>query len=152
MSEGIQVTRIPAQLALAVSKHVTMHGIAAGMGEGFDTLMRHAAATGAQLAGPAFTLYPEMPAEEFTFLVCIPVAPGAVAGEGVDLHELPATEAATLLYRGPYDEMEPSWKRLMAWVDQSGRHPGGPPREVYLNEPGAVAPEELLTELVVPLA
>ncbi len=152
MSDDIQIKQIPAQLALVVSTRVKMTEIAQGMGEAFDVLMRHAAATGAQFAGPPFVLYPEMPAEEFTFLVCMPVTPGAVAGEGVDVMELPAAEAAMLLYRGPYDAMEPSWRRLMEWVGRSGRQPAGPPREVYLNEPGTVAPEDLLTEMVVPLA
>ncbi len=152
MSDEIQIKQIPAQLALVVSTRVRMTEIAAGMGRAFDALMRHAMSTGAQFAGPPFTLYPEMPAEEFTFLVCMPVTPGAVAGEGVDLQELPATEAATLLYRGPYDAMEPAWGRLMQWIGASGRQPGGPMREVYLNDPDAVGPDDLLTELVVPLA
>lgn len=152
MSDDIQIKQIPAQLALVVSTRVTMAELPEAMGRAFDALMRHAAATGAQFAGPPFTLYPEMPSEEFAFLVCMPVAPGAVAGDVVELQELPATEAATLLYRGPYDAMEPAWTRLMAWVGQSGRQPGGPLREVYLNEPDTVAPEDLLTEMVVPLA
>lgn len=152
MADDIQIRQLPAQLTLVVSKRVKMAEIAAGMGEAFDLLMRHAAATGAQFVGPPFSLYPEMPAEEFTFLVCMPVAPGAVAGEGVELQELPATEAATLLFKGPYDAMEPSWGRLWEWVGRSGRQPAGPMREVYLNEPGTVAPADYLTELVVPLA
>jgi effector-binding domain-containing protein len=114
--------------------------------------MRHAGATGATFAGPPFCLYPEMPADEFTFLVCMPVAPGAVGGDDVKLDELPAAEAATLLYRGPYDGMEPSWRRLMDWVGASGRQPWGALREIYLSDPDTTAPEDLLTELVVPLA
>jgi effector-binding domain-containing protein len=152
MPDDIVVKQIPAQLALTVAKRVKMADIAAGMGEGFDTLMRHAAATGAQFGGPPFTLYPELPSEEFTFLVCMPVLPGAVGGEEVELRDLPAAEAATLLCKGPYDSLEPSWGRLMGWVQASGRHPGGPVREVYLNDPASSPPEELLTELVVPLA
>ena len=65
----------------------------------------------------------------------MPVAPGAVAGDGVELEELPAVEAATLLYKGPYDGMEPSWRSLMEWVGTSGRQPGGPMREIYLSDP-----------------
>ena len=152
MAEDIQIKQLPAQLALTVSKRVRMNEVAAGMGEAFGTLMRHAGTTGARFAGPPFSLYPEMPAEEFTFLVCMPVAPGAVSGDGVELEELPAVEAATLLYQGPYDGMESSWRSLMEWVGKSGRHPGGPLREVYLSDPDTTAPEDLLTELVVPLA
>lgn len=152
MADDIVVKQLPAQLALVVSKRVKMNEVAQGMGEAFETLMRHAGATGAQLAGPPFCLYPEMPAEEVAFLVCMPVAPGAVAGDGVELEELPAVEAATLLYKGPYGGMEPSWRRLMEWVGTSGRRPGGPMREIYLNDPDQVAEEDLLTELAVPLA
>ncbi len=152
MAEDIVVKSLPAQLALVVSRRVKMHEVAQGMGEAFGTLMRHAGATGAQFAGPPFSLYPEMPAEEFTFMVCMPVAPGAVAGDDVALEELPAVEAATLLYRGPYDGMEPSWRRLMEWAGRSGRQPGGPLREIYLSDPSTVAPQDLLTELVLPLA
>ena len=93
-----------------------------------------------------------MPGEEVTFLVGMPVAPGAVAGDGVELEELPAVEAATLLYKGPYDAMKASWRRLMDWVAASGRQPGGPMRETYLSDPETVAPDDLLTELAVPLA
>jgi effector-binding domain-containing protein len=152
VTDDVQIKQLPSQHALVVRKRVKMNGVAAGMGEAFGTLMRHAGMTGAQFAEPPFSMYPEMPAEEFTLLVCMPVAPGAVAGEGVELEELPPVEAATLLYKGPYDGMEPSWRRLMEWIGTSGRQPGGPMREVYLSDPDTVAPEDLLTELVVPLA
>jgi effector-binding domain-containing protein len=152
MGDDVQIKQLPAQLALVVTKRVKMGEVAQGMGEAFGTLMRHAGATGARFAGPPFCLYPEMPADEFTFLVCMPVAPGAVAGDDVKLDELPAVEAATLLYRGPYAGMEPSWRRLMEWVGASGRQPWGATREIYLSDPDTTAPEDLLTELVVPLA
>lgn len=152
MGEEIVVKQMPAQLALMVSTRVNMDEVGEGMGKAFATLMRHADATGARLTGPPFALYPEMPAEEFTFLACMPVAPGAIASEEVRLQELPAGEAATLLHRGPYEDVGSSWGRLTEWVDASGRRPGGPVREVYLSDPQTVAPEDLLTELVVPLA
>ena len=151
MAEEIQVEQLPAQLALVVRTRVKMTEVAQGMGEAFGTLMRHAGMTGAQFAGPPFSLYPEMPAEEFTFMVCMPVAPGAVGGDGVELAELPAVEAATLLYKGPYAGMEPSWRRLLDWVGATGRRPAGPLREIYLSDPGQVEASDLLTRLVVPL-
>lgn len=148
----IEVTQIPAQEALLVSKRVPMSEIGAAMGEAFHALMDHSLATGAVFAGPPFALYPEMPAEEVYFLVGMPVAPGAVAGEGVALEVVPACEAATLIHRGSYESMESSWRQLMAWLGTSGRTPSGPMREVYLNDPDEVAEADLLTQLVVPLA
>lgn len=152
MAPDIVIKQFPVQSVLLVSKHVKMADVAAGMGDGFAQLMHHATATGAHVVGPPFSLYPEMPGEEFTFLVGMPVAPGAVAADGVQLEELPAVEGAALLYTGPYTEMGPAWQRVLDWVHRSGRQPGGPMREVYLSDPGSTPPQELLTELIVPLA
>jgi effector-binding domain-containing protein len=152
VGQDIEVKEVPAHLALVVHASVTLASIKEGMGAAFGALMAHARATGAQFVGPPFVMYPEMPGGEFPIVVCMPVAPGAVAGGEVAVEELPAVEAATLLYQGPYDGMEPSWRRLMEWVDAAGRRPGGPLREIYLSDPGEVSEADLLTELVVPLA
>lgn len=152
MAEDVEVKRLPAQTALVVRTSVSLETIKERMGAAFDTLMRHARETGAQFVGPPFVLYPEMPGGEFPIAVCMPVAAGAIAGDEVALEGLPAVEAATLLYQGPYDGMEPSWRRLMEWVGASGRRPAGPVREIYLSDPDQVSEEDLLTELVVPLA
>lgn len=151
MAQEVEVKKVPAQRALVVRASVSLETIKERMGAAFDTLMRHARETGAQFVGPPFVLYPETPAGDFPIAVCMPVAPGAVAGDEVAVEELPAVEAATLLYQGPYDGMEPSWRRLMEWVGASGRRPAGPVREIYLSDPDQVGEEELLTELVVPL-
>ncbi len=151
MPEDVQIKQLPAQNVLLIRKRVTTATIGEAMGAAFDTLMRHATATGAQFAGPPCVLYPQMPDGEFEIDVCAPVAPGAAAGQDVELQELPASEAATLMHQGPYDAVGPSWQVLLQWVAASGRPISGPMREVYLNEPGTVAPEELLTELSVPL-
>ncbi len=149
--QEVQLRQLPAQLALVVHGRASTESIKERMGDAFGTLMRHAEAAGVQFAGPPFALYPEPVAGQFAFAVCMPVAPGAVAGEEVEVEELPAIEAATLFYKGPYEAMEPSWRRLNDWVAASGRLPKGALREIYLNDPGEVEKDELLTELVVPL-
>ena len=53
---------------------------------------------------------------------------------------------------GPYDQVGEAYAALDAWVAENGRQVIGPPREVYLNDPQTTAPEELLTEVVWPLA
>jgi effector-binding domain-containing protein len=152
MADDVQVRQLPAQLALVVRTRASTETIKERMGDAYGALMGHAGATGAQFVGPPFTLYPELIEGEFAFAVCMPVAAGAVPGDKVGVEELPAVEAATLLHRGPYDSMEPSWRRLNDWVTANGRRPSDALREVYLNDPRQVEENELLTELVVPLA
>ena len=148
----VQLTTIPPQLALVVSKRASLTTVAERMHEAFTQLMGHVQATGATVTGPPFSIYPEMPSDDFTFLTGVPVAPGAKAGDGVELQELPAGDAAVLTHKGPYDALAEQYARLTAWVETSGRTPAAPPREVYLNDARTVPPEDLLTELGMPRA
>jgi effector-binding domain-containing protein len=152
VAADIQVKRLPAVLALVASSSADAGTVKERMGEAFGVLMQHVGTTGARIIGPPFTQYQEPVGAQFAFAVCMPVAPGAVPGDGVGVEELPAVEAASFLYTGPYDAMEASWRGLLAWVAENGRQLGGPLREVYLNDPTQVAESDLLTEMLVPLA
>jgi effector-binding domain-containing protein len=91
-------------------------------------------------------------AEEFDVVICMPVAPGATAGPGVDIEEVPGGTVACTMHKGPYSGVGEAYGALQAWMAANGKRPGGPPREVYLNEPGAVPDAELLTEVDWPIA
>lgn len=150
--EQVHVRALPAQHVLSTRRQVSLASIATGMDSAFGALWRHLADTGVQPSGPPFVLYLGTPEGEFPIDVCIPVAPGAVAGEGIETREMPGGEAATLVHRGPYDGLSEAWQLLTRWVQASGRTPSGPPREVYVTDPRTSAPEDLRTELVIPLS
>jgi effector-binding domain-containing protein len=152
MDYEVTVKDLPAQLALTVHKRVTMALIAQAMGEAFGAIMAHVEAGGAQYAGPPFAFYPGEMAEELDVVICMPVAPGATAGPGVDLEEVPGGAVACTMHTGPYDGIGEAYAALQTWMAANGRQPGGPAREVYLNEPGAVPDGELLTEICWTLA
>ncbi|MGB1237576.1 MAG: AraC family transcriptional regulator [Pseudomonadales bacterium] len=84
----------------------------------------------------------------------------AVAGPAVD--ELPqgytrltlaAGEYAVLQFRGPYAGLHVAYEWLYGtWLPNSGRIPDNQPvYEEYLNDPRETAPEDLLTNIYVPL-
>ena len=152
MTYEVKLKDVPAQLALTVRKRVTMATIALAMGEAFGAIMAHVEAGEAQYAGPPFALYPGEIADEFDVVICMPVAPGATAGPGVDLEEVPGGTVACTMHKGPYSGVGEAYGALQAWMAANGKRPGGPPREVYLNEPGAVPDAELLTEVDWPIA
>jgi len=147
MAYEVELKDIPAQLALTVRKRVTMATIAEAMGEAFGAIMAHVEAGGAQYAGPPFALYPGEIGDEFDVVICMPVAPGATAGPGVDLEEVPGGTVACTLHKGSYSAIGEAYGALQAWMAANGKYPGAPAREVYLNEPGAVPDGELLTEV-----
>ena len=58
---------------------------------------------------------------------------------------------AKIVHRGPYEECEPTYDRLFAWIARNGMSITGPIREAYLNDPREVPQEEILTEIYVPV-
>jgi len=87
--------------------------------------------------------------------VVVPVAaPVVTTGEGgsaITCYELPGATMAKAVHKGPYETCESTYNDLFAWISIHGREITGPIREVYLNDPGEVAAEDILTEIYVPV-
>jgi AraC family transcriptional regulator len=71
----------------------------------------------------------------------------------VGVTELAGGEYATLIHKGPYDNLSRTWMLLLcSWLPKSGRElRDAPCFELYLNSPDSTPPEELVTLLHAPL-
>ncbi len=152
MDHEISEKDVPPQLSLTRRVTVTMKTIGEGLNSGFRTLNQHAAATGAETVGPPMVFSPDFGKEEFDLVVCMPVAAGAVAGEGIALEEIPGAHVVSTTHKGPYPGVPEAYTALFSWLEENGRKPAGPAREVYLNDPQDVPESELLVEVSIPLA
>ncbi len=78
---------------------------------------------------------------------------GDAIPEGMEEVTLPGGKAAVLTCKGPYSGIQTAYHSLFGnWLPQSGEEPADQPcYEVYLNNPRDTAPEELLTEICLPL-
>jgi AraC family transcriptional regulator len=83
--------------------------------------------------------------------VVVPVE-GKMHAEG-DIHaySLSGGRMARILHRGPYEESEQSYQRLLDWITENGLQVKGPIREIYHNNPQEASPEEILTEILAPV-
>jgi AraC family transcriptional regulator len=56
-------------------------------------------------------------------------------------------------YKGPYSGLEAAYTALFGnWLPESGEEPADAPcYELYLNSPMDTAPEDLITEICLPL-
>ncbi|MEL6427542.1 MAG: GyrI-like domain-containing protein [Planctomycetota bacterium] len=72
---------------------------------------------------------------------------------GVEVRELPAGAYAAGVFQGPYERLPEVYGWLVGeWMPANGVRPtDGPSFEVYLNDPTAVAPEEIRTEIRFPV-
>ena len=157
----ITITEIPTQTVIGIRRRGRyQEQIPAMMMELFTYVAEHRI----EVAGmPVFVCHETSPEEVMQaqeegtadIEIAVPVAaPVAIAGEGpnaVTCYELPGGTMATAVHKGPYETCEPTYNNLFAWISVHGKEITGPIREVYLNDPGEVAPEDILTEIYVPV-
>ncbi len=78
---------------------------------------------------------------------------GADIPDGMEEWQIPGGKTAVLTYKGPYSGIHAAYHSLFGnWLPQSGEEPADQPcYEIYLNNPRETPPEELLTEICLPL-
>ena len=74
--------------------------------------------------------------------------------EGLQELFLPAGRTAVLQLHGPYSGLQAAYGHLYGvWLPASGETPGDAPSyEIYVNSPRDTAPQDLLTDIHLPLA
>jgi AraC family transcriptional regulator len=78
---------------------------------------------------------------------------GTVRGtREIKVYELPGGKMAHVIHHGPYESCEPTYLKLFAWIKEKGFRISGPIREVYPNNPRAVPPDSIITEIFVPVS
>lgn len=95
----------------------------------------------------------EVPAEELRAHACLVVGEGFALFPPLEEIRYPAGRYAVLRLKGPYEKLPEAYRWLGSeWLPGSGERPRDlDPYEVYLNDPSETAPEDLLTEIRLPL-
>ncbi len=124
------------------------------------SVRKHIEANGARVVGPPTFVCHETPKEvvranlqhNADVEVVIPVS-AEVSDKGeITCYELAGGPMAKIIHKGPYEKSAVAYKKLFAWLAENHKKVAGPTREVYLNDPTKVEPEELLTEIYAPVA
>ncbi|MGB0905271.1 MAG: AraC family transcriptional regulator, partial [Mangrovicoccus sp.] len=82
------------------------------------------------------------------------VADGVEIAPPLERLDLPAGRHGVLRYKGPYTGLKAAYEYLYGqWLPGSGETPAEfAVYEIYLNSPMDTAPEDLLTDICMPLA
>ncbi|TXT54809.1 MAG: Transcriptional regulator, MerR family [Candidatus Thorarchaeota archaeon] len=106
------------------------------------------------ITGPIMFLHhgEEFTPENADFEVAVPIT-GRVTLEAKDLQvrTIPKSKVASTTYRGPYPEIGQGYVRVHEFVIENNYEISGPLTELYLNSPQEVPPEQLLTEIQLPI-
>jgi effector-binding domain-containing protein len=107
-------------------------------------------------AGNFFGMYLNAPAqvkeEDLQWRLGFPIAPESVVAAPLLRGECQAGKMAVYLHVGPYDKVGYAYGKIFAFNELNGYQAAGPTIEKYLDpNPQAVKPEELRTEINVPV-
>jgi AraC family transcriptional regulator len=92
-------------------------------------------------------------ADKLRYDACLTVDDQFKATGEIGVQEIPGGPYAVVIHRGPYDTLEETYRRLFReWVPNCGRElRSAPCLEVYRNDPTTTRPEDLVTEIHLPL-
>jgi AraC family transcriptional regulator len=155
MSE-VSVSNVEPQLVVGMRKR----GTYAQIDPMIAILHKYIEACGARVAGPPTFVCHETPKEvvkanlrrNADVEVAIPVSTEIESTDEIACYELPGGPMAKITHKGPPERTASAYKKLFAWIAENHRKVSGPTREVYLNDPRKVHPEELLIEIYAPIA
>lgn len=114
-----------------------------------NAMLEQIQARGSYVAGPPIILYYDTSfnPSQVDLECCWPVADPALANRS-----LPAIRTAKLVYIGPYEAMEKAYAAIYSWINENGYQALAPMREVSVSDPAVTPPDQLITEICVPIA
>jgi effector-binding domain-containing protein len=127
--------------------------VAQALGAAYARITAYLEARDIQMAGAPMMATTEIKPDRVHFEAGIPVAAEAPydPGTGVRIVLRPGGRAVKAVNVGPYESLDGAYARLDAFVAANGLEPTGQPWESYVDDPTLTAPEQLRTEVFVPV-
>ncbi len=153
MSYEIQIIEEAPQLVAATRMHTTLRRVGTDISTGFGSLMQAMSRESVAASGSPMIVYYDVIDDETggDIEICVPVDRPIAGDSKVYGRELEGGAMATAVHRGPYEQIAPAYHTATSWISEHGHGIAGPPREIYLNDPRTVAPDELLTRVQFPI-
>jgi AraC family transcriptional regulator len=115
--------------------------------DAFGRLFGQIQASGVTPVGPPFGRYlndaTQVPEADLQWEIGVPVGPEAKASPPLEVRDIPAGPAATLIHLGPPEGVAQGWQQIAQWIGANGYRPAGPALMVF-DQPG---PDDMHIEL-----
>ncbi|MDC7235260.1 MAG: GyrI-like domain-containing protein [Spirochaetales bacterium] len=147
----MEIKDVKAQKTLMIRLTTPVSSISDVMGEVYTELGAYMGRKGIDFAGAPYAMYYNMDMEALDVEMGFPVAGDPPVEGRIQRGELPAGKIAAAVHTGPYDKLEETYTKLMAYVKEQGLESEEWMYEFYLNSPMEVAPADLKTEICFPL-
>lgn len=140
-----------AQPTLAIRTTAAAQQLPEVLPQAYMAIMQYLSELGEYPAGMPYAAYFNMDMDNLQVEIGFPVGKALPGRDDIKASEIPAGKQASCLYTGPYDQCEPAYEALSAWIEAQGYEPTGVAYEFYLNDPHEVPPEEIQTLIMLTL-
>jgi effector-binding domain-containing protein len=148
-----ELIELDPQEAVAVRGDVPIGELTDFFGHAFQDAAQAVAAAGAQIVGPPFGFYPEMPKETVAVEAGFPVSDRLEPHGKAHRFVLPGGRAVQATHVGPYDTLEQTYAELESWMKARGLEPAAGMWESYLSDPETEPdPATWRTRIICPVA
>jgi len=107
-----------------------------------------------KMVGPVMTIYhdDEYRDEGADIEVAVPITGKIVVEDpAVEVRNLEPCRVVSLVHKGSYETIGHAYQRLHSYLSERGLEIVGAMRDLYLNDPNAVKPDEIMTEVQAPI-
>ena len=153
MSYNVKTRKVEPVKVMSIRTTLTMQTMGEEMPRLFTRLYEYITQNGGQMTGDCFDLYHD---EEFNpecidVECCFSVADFLPNSGEIQRRTVEGSLMASTLHKGPYDGLNEAYEAIMRWVGPNGYVLLPRMRNLYLNDPYEVSPEEILTEVLWPI-
>ncbi|MGD9739281.1 MAG: GyrI-like domain-containing protein [Bauldia sp.] len=152
---NIETTTVTSAPMLYVTRTTPMapEAIAAAMQDAFTSIGTFVGQNAVEVTGPPIAVYRDYGAETVTMDVGFPVTKASLgkAGNGVRSGTTPGGKALMAVHVGPYDRLRETYAAIGDELNRRGITMPATSWERYVGDPAATPPEELRTEIYLPL-
>ncbi len=134
---GVSITDIDATKSIVMTDTVYMHEMAEKMDLFFSKMTKYSNAKKLEQTGYPFCIYLDWnPEEGYMVTRCgFPINKEVKSTEEIEYYVIPPTKAVMSVYKGPYDQMEPTYDAIEEYIAEFGLEMNGAPIEMYVTDP-----------------
>jgi effector-binding domain-containing protein len=107
-----------------------------------------------KVVGPLMTIYHdhEYKEEDADMEVAIPVTGRVtVTDPAMEVRNIPPQHVLSMIHKGPYETISQAYAKFGEYMAKKGYEYAGAPMELYLSDPQKTPPDEIMTEMQVPV-
>lgn len=147
----MELREVPERNTLSIRTTTLAENLPQVIGKSLWQVLDYLSTEGVQTAGPPFALYHNMDMSNLDVEMGFPVNEKVPGNEEVKPSSIPAGQVAVDMHLGPYETMEVTYNKMLAALQEQGLEMDTFMYEFYLNDPDEVSPEEIQTEIFMPI-